>query len=259
MTLKAFVTKLEELDEPLRPLYTPTDGGFVLDADVEAHPQVKGLKSSFEKEKADRKTKGERLALFEGIDPDVARKLIEEHNKNQEKKLIDAGEVDKLFEQRTGKMKLEHEKTVQELKDKLNSNQTHLEKLLIESVVSSAARSMGVRDTALDDVHNRARMTFRVEDGKAVAYDPEKQEPIYGPGAKPLTVDDWMKELAGKAPHLFNDPKGGGTTPGAGSANGSGGSAAYTLNRVDAKDPAKYRAAKAEANKAGLALPVIRD
>lgn len=252
------VATLDEVPESLREYYVPIEGGFAPAIDqtfIEQHPSTSGLRSALSKEKDERKAKGDKLALYEGIDPALARQLIEQHKKEAEKKLIDAGEVDKLFEQRTTGLKKEYETKIADLEGKLGSTTTHLEKLLVDSTVAAVAQKLGVRPSALDDVLLRARSSFKVENGQAVPYDANGNV-IYGADTKPMKVEDWMKDLAGKAPHLFNEPQGGGTKPGAGSGPGA---QAYTLTRAEAQDVAKYRRAKEAANKAGLALPVITD
>ena len=57
MALKTLLDTLEGVDDALKPLYTETDGKFILQIDgVDNHPDVANLKSAYERTKADRDT-----------------------------------------------------------------------------------------------------------------------------------------------------------------------------------------------------------
>ena len=62
--------------------------------------------------------------------------------------------------------------------------------------------------SALEDVLTRGRATFKVEDGRPVAYDNDGLK-MYGADAiTPLSVGEWLDGLSDKAPHLFNKSQG---------------------------------------------------
>ena len=80
MGLKAVLgnkAEVEALAEPLRGLYVERDGKFVLDADVEDHPAVGGLRSALEKERTGRTSLDKELTKLrkdiDGLDPVKAR------------------------------------------------------------------------------------------------------------------------------------------------------------------------------------------
>jgi hypothetical protein len=88
----------------------------------------------------------------------------------------------------------------------------------------------------------------------------EKGNPRYTKGGKEMTPREFVAELkaSGDYDGAFAAPKssGGGSKSGA-SANGrTSGSTDLVLSRDDAQDPAKYRAARARAEKEGLTLKI---
>lgn len=63
MALKTVLEALDGVDDALKPLYTETDGKFVLQLDdVDSHPTVANLKNAFQAEKVKRQTQGDELA-----------------------------------------------------------------------------------------------------------------------------------------------------------------------------------------------------
>lgn len=84
MALKTVLETTDGLEEALIPLYTETDGKFVLNIEgVDAHPDVANLKSAYERVKADRETiktdrdtlKGQVANLPDDFDPAKWEKL----------------------------------------------------------------------------------------------------------------------------------------------------------------------------------------
>lgn len=102
---------------------------------------------------------------------------------------------------------------------------------MIDNAVRDAAAKSGVRAGAVDDVLLRARQVFKVQDGKAVAFDGDKQ--LFGSTGDPLTVAEYINgKLVEAAPHLFEPSQGGGAKKADG--NSSGGSAGK-ISRTDPK------------------------
>jgi hypothetical protein len=218
MALKAVVDKLEDVPEGAREHYKKGDDGkFRLDGEgFEFTENVQGLKSALEKERAavkDLKAKDER---FKDIDPDKAREALEELQKIQDKKLIDAGKIDDLLNERTTRMKDDFEKQIGDLRNENGTLKSSLNKVLIDDRLRAAAGKANVRTTAVDDVLLRGRAVFRLnENGVVTAYDGDKV--IYGKdAATPISIEDWLGELSWKAPHLFEASAGGGASSGSG-------------------------------------------
>lgn len=158
----------------------------------------------------------QKLEQYKDLDPVAARKAIELAAKIDAKQLLDAGKVDEVVSQRVNAMKGEHEKTLGTLTGQLETANKQLEVLIIDSNVKSAAVTAGILPTAVDDVVLRAKATFRVQEGRAVALDASGNIRYGIDGQTPLSIDAWMKDLKTSAPHLFTGSQGGGGMGGKG-------------------------------------------
>lgn len=214
MPLKYIIESLEGLDPQIAGLYEQADGKFRLN--------VEGVAP---REKLDEFRNNnialiQKLEAFKDIDPNKYRELMSLQARVSNKELIEAGKLDEVVQSRISQMKTEHEQTLQQLNQKLSNADKQLESLLIDSAVRMQAMKQKVLPTAVDDVMLRARMSFKIVDGKAVPHEGDK--PIYGKdGVNPMSVDEWINGLAKNAPHLFESSQGGGAR-GSGSGAGAG-------------------------------------
>jgi len=64
-----------------------------------------------------------------------------------------------------------------------------------------------VKQSAFEDVLLRAKNTFSLQDGVAVAKD-SNGETIYNAEGEPLTIDQWINKLQKTAGHLFEESTG---------------------------------------------------
>lgn len=250
MKLKTSYDSFDEVPEALRELYVQDGDRFVLDLDdVDAHPGVRNLKSAFEREKEDRRKAREQIRALEAklgevgdLDPDEARKALQKIRELEDKQLLDKGELDKLVERRTERMKLDYENQIKALSGNLDARtgerdafQKQLHEHVIESGLRDAAIRKGVRPEAVSDVLHRLRPTWHLRDGRPVPMDGE--DIIFGRDGKgPLTMEESVEGLLPVAPHLFADSAGGkisGARPGGGGSKpviAFGDSAALSAN-----------------------------
>ena len=216
MKLKAIMDSLDGLDENLAKLYTKReDGKFILEVD--------GLvdKSKLDEFRTTNVKLMKDLEKFKDVDPVKYTELMTEHRKIQEKEWIEAGEIDKVVEQRVTQMRTDFETREAGYKTNAQVMTAQLEKLLIDNNVREAATKMGVRPTAVDDVLLRARTMYKVKDGNAVPFN-AKGEIVYGKdGTSPMAISDWVESLKGTADHLFTPSSGGGSQGGAIPGNGT--------------------------------------
>lgn len=218
----------DKLDDNLKALYTANaDGSYYL-----------GVEGAVAKERLDEfRTNNvelqKKLDGFSGIDVDAYKKASETQRLLDEKKLLDAGEVDKVFEQRTVAMKTEHEKTVKELSTKLDSAGRQLDVLIIDNSVRENATKLGVSATAVDDVLLRARAVYRVEEGRAIPKDAQGQTIFGKDGTNPMQISDWIGGLKETAPHLFQASTGSGAS-GSGSGNNKQAPATSSTGKIAA-------------------------
>lgn len=108
-----------------------------------------------------------KLTAFKDLDPEVARKAVETVSKLDAKKLIDAGEVDKVKEQISQQFTTQ----IQEKDNALKSLQSQYDG---ERINNLFAASEFVRDriaVPTDMFKDSFGKNFKIEDGKIVAYD----------------------------------------------------------------------------------------
>lgn len=172
------------------------------------------------------------LKAFEGItDPAAARKALETVAGLDAKKLIDAGEVDRV--------KAEIAKVYDEKLTAAEKRAQDLEAgLYAEKIGGAFARSAFVRDKLAipaDFVQARFGQQFKLVDGKVVAYDPSGNQ-IYSK-ARPgelADFDEALGFLVDAYPQKDHILKGTGNSGGgARGSNGSGQGGAKTISRAE--------------------------
>lgn len=192
------------------------------------------------KEAAEKLLKG-----FEGIeDGAAARKALEIVANLDQKKLVDAGEIEKV--------KAEISKAFQGQLDEANTKATTFEKQLYDEKIGGAfARSKLIADKLAipaDLVQARFGQAFKIEDGKTVAYDQHGNK-IYSrerPGEL-ADFDEALSSLVEQYPYRDHILKGsganGGGAPAGGSGGGLGGKKTITRSQFEGLSPAEQKAA----------------
>src|SRR5688572_21833148 len=253
MALKFKYKSKEEIPAEHLSFYVEREGAFVLDAE-----------GAVEKTRVDefrnnnvtlKKQLDELLKKYEGVDPDEARKLLEQKQKLEEGQLLKEGDVEKLVVARVKAAVEPIEKRAVAAEQSAAKISERLADIEINRAAIVAATKMGLRPSAIPDLTLRARTVFRMADGKAAAFDADGRTPLYGAdGLTPLTLDEWVAKLVVEAPHLFESNSGGGASGG-----GSGGVVnsdnpwkrdSWNLTRqgkIVRQDPARARALAAAA------------
>lgn len=176
-------------------------------------------------EAAETKLKG-----FEGItDPALALKALETVKNLDDKKLIDAGEVDKV--------KTEVSKAYEvKLAEATKRSETLEQQLYSEKVGGSLARSKFISEKLAipaDIVESRFGKHFKVEDGHVVAYDDQNNR-LYSP-ANPsqfASVDEALEIIVDRYPYKDTILKGQ-MSGGGGAGNGGAGGGAKTMKAAE--------------------------
>lgn len=194
-----------------------------------------------------------KLKSFDGItDPAAAVKALNIVKNLDEKKLVDAGQVEQVKAEAIKAVRAEFDPVVKErdaLKDQLFS----------EKIGGAFARSKVIADKfaiPADLVQARFGQHFKVEDGKTVAYDASGNR-IFS-RARPgefADFDEALEVLVDNYPYKAQILKGSGASGGGahGGGPGAGGKKSYSRQQFDSLDAAGQRAAAAEAAK-GLAV-----
>jgi len=148
---------------------------------------------------------------FDGIDVDSYNTMLKQQQAQKDKKLIDAGKIDELLEERTKTMRDTHNKEIEKIQGVNQTLNKQLETLVIDNAVRDSATKAGVVDTGIDDVLLRSQSVFSLEKGKAVPHD-KNGNIIYGEGtSEPMSVGEWVKSQVEVAPHLFKSSNGSGS------------------------------------------------
>jgi ribosomal protein L14 len=209
MALKFVLDSLEGLDEAQRELYSKhTDGKYYLEVEGAV---AKSKVDEFRENNINLNRQLEELQdKYGNIDVDKYNELLDKAAQDDGKKRIAMDKVDEIVAERTQKMKEEYENQIGQLKDVVSSQSGQLDSLLIDGAVRQAATEAKVRPGAIEDVILRAKQTFKVVDGNAVAHD-SKGNVVYGKdGSTPLSTTEWLGGLKKNASHLFETSTGGG-------------------------------------------------
>lgn len=213
MALPHEASTLEGIDNKYHGLYQEVDGKFILDSGV--REDTSGLKSAIEKERERANSASEKLKAYEGIDVSEFREFKEQSQALKEKKLIDAGKFEELYEERS-----------KPLKDQLAARDARIDELskqvtkyMLTDKLMEAAIDADAEEKALPDIIARAERVWALKEGKPMALTPEGVA-VGGKDGSPVAMNEWMADLRNSAPHLFKPSSGGGGRPGAG-ANGT--------------------------------------
>lgn len=168
--LKPMLDNLEGLDATTAALYIEKDGKYRLDVEggFKTHEEINGLTTALNKERDARSKLEKQLKKFDGIeDPAEALKAIETLKNLDQKKLIDAGEVEKV--------KAEVTKAMQSKIDELQNTLQQKDSILTKELIGGRfARSKFISEKMAiphDLVEARFGQNFKIEEGKVVAYD----------------------------------------------------------------------------------------
>jgi len=241
MALKRSYDRQEDIPEQYRADYSEKDGKWVV--------EVEGM---VEKEKLeefrtnnitlDRRAKEleTQLANYTGLDPAEYKRMKGELDAIQNKKMLEAGEVDKLAEklaqERLAPVKEELSATQAKLKKSEEvqaSTFAKLSRFVVDDALRTVALDLKVRKEAIPDLILRGRDLWQYKDDKIVAMDGDRPR-LNKDGTGPLDMVDWGRAVIGIAPHLLEPSQG------AGGAGGTGGAGSTPVTTIPATDPVAF-------------------
>lgn len=222
-----------------KPVYVHDDGKEVVFDYASTLQTISRLNGEAKSHRERAESAETKLKAFEGIeDPEVARSAVETVKNLDRKKLVDAGEIEKVKDEVTKAIKAQYEPIVSQV-DTLRSQ------LASEKIGNAFANSKFIADQiAIPNDMLRATFgnNFKIEEGKIVAYDAAGQK-VYS-RARPgelAEFDEAIESIVGaypfkdqilKAPNVSGDGKT--------KNNGGTGNSGKTIRRGDfeALDPA---------------------
>jgi hypothetical protein len=267
----AWKLKLDENGNPVlkdgKPIYLKDDGSeLVFDAEQAFTKigQLTGENTDYKKRFNDAEAK---VKAFEGIDdPEAARKALETIKNLDDGKLVTAGKAEeikvaaqKAAEDRIAATLKQSNDRIAALEQERNTFKTQLED---EMIGGGFARSKFIQEKIAippDMVKAAFGRAFKVEDGKAIAYD-QSGKPIYSRQkmGEVADFDEALEILIDQYPYKDQIMKGSGSS-GSGASNGAanqGGKRVLTRAQFNSLDGEGQRAAAIEA---GQGKAVIMD
>ena len=251
MALKLVLKKLEEVEENLRPLYKQVGDEFVLETDdgeyksrigefrntnIDLNKQITTLQEQMTGY-TDMQTQ---LKGFEGIDPEAARKAMGVMQQLDDQKLIDAGKLDEVLEQRTSRMQSDYEGRIKALNESLEQHKSEgavfksklTEVVIDNSLQAAVSKTATVRQGAMQDIISRGRNVWSINDDGTPVPTGSDGKVMYGKDGKTtLSMEEWAQSLVDDAGYLFEQSSGGGS--GGGKGGGKGGSDGRTVDPDD--------------------------
>lgn len=216
MSLPFIVDSLDQIKEEHRALYVEENGKFRLD--LEGYEDPKGLKTALQSERDAAKTAQRELQRlqkqFEGIDPEIVKKVFAQLDQDEEAKLIAEGKVNEVIQKRTEKMREEHAKLLNAETTRANNAEAYANKFkqsVVQGQIVQAAVELEALPEATADIAFLAQSKFALdEDGKAVAVDESGEVVIGKDGKTPLSPKEWVESLREQKPYFWPKPNGSG-------------------------------------------------
>ena len=276
MAIKAVVTKaeMESLDEAVAELYSESDGKFVLAVDASDGfelADVANMRSALEKERKSNKANAAKLKEFEGVDVKAARDAMSTLAELGDDASIDAkvragleakekALVAKFDKDREALIK-KHGADLSDSQKESSSLRSQLENELINSRATAAIHSAeGSIPLLLPVVRGMVRMN-KDDEGKMIAQVMDGQGntrlSTKAGSTNDMSFEELISELKESSDYAMGFKGSGATGSGAVGSDGSNSvNGRFVLSSEDARDPAKYRAMKAQAEKAGTEVTI---
>lgn len=260
MALKAIVDNLDGLPADVAKEYSKgEDGKFRLQVTPVggvALEDISGLQSALGKERENVRKATEQLAAFKDIDPAKAREALtkvgEMANWTPEQKVREQIEAAKA------QLVDAHGKDRSKLETRIGGLMKQLTRAMITSAATQAiAEARGSTALLLPHVERQTRLK-ELENGEFAVEVMDATGNIRIGDAKgaPMTIAQLVAEMRGSDTYARAFEGSGASGSGAQNKGGGNAGSPFVLSAEDAKDPAKYRAAKEAASKAGQQLQI---
>jgi len=203
--LTLYTDSLDSVPESLHSFYEKQEDGYKLNVkNAVPSDKLDEFRTNNRKLNAELEEMRKQMSY---VDMDEYNRLKDQYSKEKAKGSIPETDVEQTLSKRTAEMKAEYEKKLAELNDNYSKASQKLSTVLIDNQVQSSAAKHNVKQSAFEDVLLRAKNTFSLQDGVAVAKD-SNGETIYNAEGEPLTIDQWINKLQKTAGHLFEESTG---------------------------------------------------
>lgn len=229
--LATTLSKLDDVPEALREFYEPVDAndsaaGFQLSTDDSAD---KSRRNEFRTHNIELRQKMEgmegRLGKLDGVESRLAGldKLLEAAKTAEDKKAIEAGDIESVVERRVTEVVAAGESKFSALESvhrEMTTERDGLRQRVGRGAVRDALMSaldeskVRIKPGAVDDVLRRTHETWAMkkgEDGKDHLVASRSGEALYGEGGQPMAMKEYVGKLSTDAPYFFESGTGGGS------------------------------------------------
>ncbi len=165
-----------EVDAQNLPVYIHDDGKEVGFDAPHAMQKINTLNGEAKGHREAKEAAETALKAFEGLDAEAARKAIGVVQNLDNKKLIDAGEADRVRTEAIDSVKQTYETQIQEITKQRDQFQADLQNELIGGGFSRSDFIKQKLSVPADMVQATFGKNFKIEDGKPVAYDNNGQK-----------------------------------------------------------------------------------
>ena len=214
-----------EVDANSLPIYVHDDGKEVGFDAAQAVGKISSLNAEAKTHREAKEAAEKSLKAFEGLDADKAKQALQTIQNLDTKKLVDAGDIEKVKAELTDALKKSYEPQIQQLTQERDSVQAQLHKELIGG---GFARSKFIQEkiaVPADMIQATFGNNFKIEDGKVVAYGVDGQK-IYSrtKHGEVADFDEALETLIGGYQYKDSILKGNQSTGGGYGGQGGGGS-----------------------------------
>jgi len=217
--MKAVLTSLSDVAEALRGEYEERGGKFYLKVEgdyaplVEANARVVEFRDkniALLKEVDDLRPLKGIAEKFKDIDPDAARVALEKVKALGKKGVDSADDVDNKLKQMLEEAMKPVKEALTAAEAKERAAEARANELTFTTTIGQKAKAAGAQDSAVEYLASLAKDDFEIKDGKVLPKTGKfsKEKP-----GDPLSVDEWLKDVAVERPFAFAPSTGGGAKP----------------------------------------------
>jgi hypothetical protein len=222
MPLPALIKSLEEVAEPFRSEYTETADGWTLQVEnSDFTAKINEFRTNNIALKQQLEDAQKIADKFKGVDLTKYKNALKTQEALEEKQLLDAGEIDKVIEQRTATMRAAYEGQLQAItqdRDQLQGQstqyKTQLDQIAVSTVIAEALTKVAQpKRGAMEDINLRAKNVWKVTENGILPMQGDKV--LYSKnGSSPMTPEEWIIDLTQTSSYLFEPNQGGGSMGG---------------------------------------------
>lgn len=207
------------------PVYVHEDGKEIPFDAPKAFEKIKLLNDESKSHREAKESALKKLEVFGDLDPEAAKKALETVKTYDQKKLVDAGEVDKVkseaveaFKKQLEETKQSYDKKINELSNALQAKEGHIFDLMVKNRFSTSPVVKEKLAVPAEMVEATFGKNFKIEDGKVIGYLNDKKIYSRKDAGEYANFDEALEAMIEAFPNKDMILKGSGAS-GSGSSN----------------------------------------